>query len=277
MSSQGMSLDQRIAGVGRAFGGAFLFSLPMLMTMELWWLGFTMDRLRIVLLLLVALPVLVGLAHRIGFEPTFDWREDLRDSFIALGVGLVASTIVLFSFGIVDFTMPLDEICGKVVLQTLSASIGALLGRSQFGANKNQEISEEQAALRGYPGELFMMSIGALFLGMNVAPTEEVILISYIMTPWHALGLLVLSILLMQAFVYALTFKKSSALASGHTRWRNILRYTLPGYVIALLISLYVLWSFGRTTDLSLIPILMSVIVLGFPAAIGAAAARLLL
>ena len=29
----------------RAFGGAMLFSLPMLMTMEMWWLGFYMEPL----------------------------------------------------------------------------------------------------------------------------------------------------------------------------------------------------------------------------------------
>ena len=34
-------------GVARAFGGAIFFSLPLLMTMEMWWLGFYMDRLRI--------------------------------------------------------------------------------------------------------------------------------------------------------------------------------------------------------------------------------------
>ncbi len=30
----------------QAFGGAILFSFPMLMTMEMWWLGFYMDGLR---------------------------------------------------------------------------------------------------------------------------------------------------------------------------------------------------------------------------------------
>jgi hypothetical protein len=30
-----------LVGLGRAFGGALIFSLPMLMTMEMWWLGFS--------------------------------------------------------------------------------------------------------------------------------------------------------------------------------------------------------------------------------------------
>ena len=52
-----------------------------------------------------------------------------------------------------------------------------------------------------------MMAIGALFLSLNVAPTEEIILISYKMTPWHALATLALSILIMHAFVYAVAFR----------------------------------------------------------------------
>jgi uncharacterized membrane protein len=50
-------------GLARAFGGALVFSLPLLMTMEMWWLGFAMDRLRLALLLAVQLPLLVGLAR----------------------------------------------------------------------------------------------------------------------------------------------------------------------------------------------------------------------
>ena len=80
------------AGLGRAFGGALIFGLPMLMTNELWELGATMDRLRLALLLLLGIPLLVGVSHRIGFEASFGWREDLRDAAIALGVGLVAAT-----------------------------------------------------------------------------------------------------------------------------------------------------------------------------------------
>ncbi len=57
-------------GLVRAFGGAILFSFPMLMTMEMWWLGFYMDPLRLALFILLAIPLLVGLSYYAGFEPT---------------------------------------------------------------------------------------------------------------------------------------------------------------------------------------------------------------
>lgn len=58
---------------GRALGGALVFSLPMLMTMEMWemwWLGFYMDPLRLLLLLVLSVPLLAVLSRYVGFEAT---------------------------------------------------------------------------------------------------------------------------------------------------------------------------------------------------------------
>lgn len=45
---------------------------------------------------------------------------------------------------------------------------------------------------------------------------------------------------------------------------------------VALAVSLYILWTFGRLEGLALAPLVETMVVLGLPAAIGAAAARLL-
>ena len=67
----------------------------MLMTMERWSLGFTMERERLFLLLALNLPLLVCLSHRIGFERTATWRESARDAIVAYGMGVVASALIL--------------------------------------------------------------------------------------------------------------------------------------------------------------------------------------
>ena len=266
---------QFFVGLARGFGGALIFALPMLMTMEMWWLGFYLDRFRLALLLIVNLPLLVLLSHHAGFEETFEWREDLRDALIAYGIGILASAVVLTIFGIIRPTMPMDEIVGKIAIQSMPASIGALLGRTQLGGRK----VEPQEGTKGetYASELFLMAIGALFLGLNVAPTEEMILISYKMTEWHAVLLILLSLLLMHGFVYAVEFKGESTLGPETPWWSAFLRFTLAGYAISILVCLYVLWTFGRTDEQAATQIVMSVIVLGFPASLGAAAARLIL
>jgi uncharacterized membrane protein len=55
------------------------------------------------------------------------------------------------------------------------------------------------------------------------------------------------------------------------------LRFTVVGYAVALLVSAYVLWTFGRFEGEALDSVVMQAMVLAFPAALGAAAARLIL
>src|SRR3546814_10620701 len=116
-----------------------------------------------------------------------------------------------------------------------------------------------------------MTAAGALFLSLSLAPTEEVILISFKMTPWHTLAMLVLSILLMHGFVYAVAFRGTHELTEETPWWHAFVRFTLPGYIVAMLISLYVLWTFDRLDAMTLTPILMSANVLSFPGAPAAA------
>ncbi|MGQ9372159.1 TIGR02587 family membrane protein [Azospirillum sp. ST 5-10] len=263
-------------GVARAFGGAILFSLPMFMTMEMWWLGFTMERERLALMLFLGIPLLVGLSHYIGFEATFGWLDDVVDAFVAYAVGFVAGGSVLLLFGVIEPGMAVDEIVGKVALQALAGAIGAMLAQNQFGQSTHSPSAERNVA--SYRGELFVMAVGSLFLAFNVAPTEEMVLIAYRMTEWHAVALAALSLLLMHAFVYAVRFTgEERRLPEKTPAWSLFLRYTVAGYAVALAMSVYALWSFGRLDGLALEPAAMATVVLAFPSAMGAAAARLIL
>lgn len=260
---------------GRAAGGALIFSLPMLMTMELWWLGLYLERARLLTLVVSALPLLVFLSRHIGFERTRRWRDDVLDSLIALGIAALVCMLLLVLFGALTFDTPPDEWIGKIAIQMVPAAIGALLAKSQFGEEETEEDVEDEE--EPYGSELFLMAVGALFLGFNVAPTEEMMMISYQMTEWHALALMVLSLALMHGFVFALGFAGGADVSPDEPWWSAFVRLTLPGYVIALAISLYLLWIFARTDGLDADGVAMAAVVLAFPSAIGAAAARLIL
>jgi putative integral membrane protein (TIGR02587 family) len=275
-------------GLARAMGGALIFGLPMLMTMEMWWLGFTMDPLRLALLLVVTLPLLVGLSHVSGFERTFDLRQDAADACVACAVGFVVGAAALALFGVLRPGMSLDELLGKVALQAVPGSIGALLAQSQLGGRSDEEGSGEVGREEGEGGgrpsshasQLFLMAVGALFLAFNVAnvaPTEEILLIGYQTGPWYALALVAASLVVMHAFVYALEFTGQEAVPPGTPAWSVFLRYTVTGYAVVLLICAYVLWTFGRLDGTGASDGLAAVLVLGFPGAVGAAAARLIL
>ncbi|MBD8555311.1 TIGR02587 family membrane protein [Rhizobium sp. CFBP 8762] len=268
-----------LIGIGRGIGGALLFAIPMLMTMEMWSLGMFMDRTRLFILLIVTLPLLVVLAHRIGFERTLSWSDALRDACLAYGIGIFSSVIILTVFNQLSPDMSLDEIVGKIALQSVSAGMGALLGRSQLGNDSLEDDDDDDSPTGdvGYLDELFLMAIGALFLSLNIAPTDEMIVIAYKMTGWHALALVVVSVLAMHGFVYAVCFKGSHMLSPDMPWWHAFFRFTMVGYVLALLISFYTLWTFERVDGVSYTQVLYTVIVLGLPASIGAAAARLIL
>ncbi|HCD82660.1 MAG TPA: TIGR02587 family membrane protein, partial [Agrobacterium sp.] len=199
---------QFLIGLARGTAGALLFALPMLMTMEMWFLGLYINSWRLLLLCILNLPLLFLLARRIGFENIHSRTQALRDAITAYGLGIAVSAAVLLLFGILNDQLTTSNLIAKIALQSVPASIGALLGRSQLGEHSDTEDEEdgEYSGETGYLHELFMMMVGALFLSLNVAPTEEMILIAYKVTPYHILALCLVSIAIMHGFVYALHF-----------------------------------------------------------------------
>ncbi len=262
-------------GLARAFGGALIFAFPLLMTMEMWSLGFTITPLRLLVFLGLSLPLLFGLSYYAGFRETYGWVDDTLDALAALAVGLVTSAILLTLFGVFTRGEPVGSLVGKLSIQAVPAAIGALLARRQLAAQDGADTGgpREENDRQTYASELFLMAIGALFVAFNVAPTEEVVLITYQMTPWHALALMAFSLGLLHVTVYALGFAGQH---SHEQPWLAFLHFTVPGYLIALLVALYAQWTFGHMDGQSGAQLVMTAIVLAFPGALGAGAARLL-
>lgn len=277
MPARQETVSDFLVEVGRALGGAAIFSVPIFMTMEMWELGATMDRYRLALLVAMLLPLLMGISHYIGLEANRGWGQDVADSFLAIAVGCVCSGGILLLLGTIDLGMGLNEIAGQIGLQTVPASIGAMLARSQFGQH-DEEGEEQEARQTSYGAEVFLMAAGALFLSFSVAPTEEVVLIASQTTVWHLVILMVLLLLAMHAFVYSVRFRgQEVGRVEGIGFVSIFLRYTLVGYAVAFAMSLYVLWSFGQLDGEGLQAVAATTVVLSFPAALGAAAARLIL
>ena len=264
-------------GLARAFGGALIFAFPLLMTMEMWWLGFYAEPFRLALFLALGLPLLFGLSYYAGFRETFSWQDDAIDALAAYGVGFVASAVLLALFSVVEPGMPAHEIVGKIGVQALPAAIGALVARTQLrGDREGADDAPPEERRSGYLSQLFLMAVGALFVAFNVAPTEEMILIAYQMTPWHGVALALVSLAVLHALVYSVGFAGQEEGHGSGSTVRTFLHFTVVGYGLALMVSLYILWTFGRTEGLPASALASTVVVLGLPASLGAAAARLL-
>ena len=275
-----IALDRRAnlkfaQGLMRAFAGAVIFGLPILMTQEMWSLPLHMSALRLALLIALFFPFLVALSWHVGFEETFSLTDDALDALVAFLVGFVASGVVLLLLGQLEPDEGLREFLGKVSLQAVPASIGALLAQSQFGQ------VDAEARMRGgreeYFSELFIMAVGALFLAFNVAPTEEVLIISQRLGGLLTLLLVLATLLTMHALVYGAAFR-GQPLDHVHAPWWSVFaRYTVVGYAISILLCALLLWTFGRLDEMPVPVAMAAVVVLAFPAAVGAASARLVL
>jgi putative integral membrane protein (TIGR02587 family) len=265
-----------LTGIARASGGALVFAIPMLMTIEMWSLGAYASPLRLAILLTLTPLLLIGLAHYVGFRESSRFPDHLADALVAVGVAALIAAVLLAVFGLLAPGMAAREFVGRIGMQIVPGSIGAMLSRSQLGGQP-EGAERRRKTHPTYMGELFLMFVGALFLSLSVAPTDEVLHIAHKMEPAQELLLLVLALAVMHGFVYFVEFRGRIHVEPGATLFGLFLRFTVVGYVIVLAVSLFLLWVFGRVDGLSPSELLAAVIVLSFPGAIGAAAARLLL
>jgi putative integral membrane protein (TIGR02587 family) len=261
-------------GLARALAGALLLSLPLLMTMEMWWLGFYMDPWRMCILLIVFFPLLTGLSHFVGFDESGNIRHAALHALIAYGVGAVAAAGLLTIFAVLTPTMGAHELVGKIGLQMVGAALGALLAQAHFGSPPEEERRRADAT---YLAHLFFIVVGALYVALALAPTEEMVVIGQKMTDMHAVAAVFASIAVLHMFVMGVGFPRHPASEERDRSLHPFFRLTLVGYLLALSVSGFLLWVFGRFDAISWAEALHGTVVLGLPATLGGAAARLTL
>lgn len=262
-------------GLGRAVGGSIVFTLPIMMTMEMWQLGFYISPLRVVALIVLSLPLFISLSSLVGFRKSKGFTDNVADVLVAYAVTFVTSSIVLITLGIITFETKPGVVYTMLLLQAVPGTLGALLARNIVGESSEQ--GDDQDVERTYRDDLTILAAGAIFLAFSLAPTEEMILLSYMMTTWHTLALLMLTLPLMHAFAIAGAHVNGDDLKQWSTHRQLFLRFTSIGYLIAFAISIFMLWVFESTGDQSFHNTVKTTIVLAFPAGIGAAASRLIL
>jgi putative integral membrane protein (TIGR02587 family) len=260
------------AALARGFGGSILFALPLLMTMEMWWLGFYLSPTRILLLMAVFFPLLIGVSHYIGFGETASVGHAALHAITAYGVAIVSTGVMLGILGVFKPGMSWHELVGKTAIQAGPGALGALLAESHFGESDEKGDSRETA----YVEHLFFMVVGALFVALTVAPTDEMPLIGYLMRNAHTLVAVGFSLALLHFFMHGVGFDGHEAAEPGGG-FSTFFRLAVVGYSLALVVSAFLLYVFGRFDDTQLAPAIHATVVLGLPATLGAAAARLLL
>lgn len=270
------TIEQSLQEYGRGIAGGLIFSLPLLFTMEMWWIGFIAHPARLAVGLLGTFVLLLGYNRFAGLRNDASFGEVVIDSIEELGLGLVLSAAILFLLGRVHSAMPHNEIVGQIVVEAMTIAIGVSVGTAQLGGDEEKDSGmNEEEDEPSYVGQVIMAFCGAFLFAANVAPTEEIILLAIENRPVATLGIAILSLSLSALIVEFSEFRGSNSFSS-HGNWIIVLRSIIVTYAVALVASACLLWFFGRFEGNSSAINLAQVVVLGFPAALGASAGRLL-
>src|SRR5687767_3892780 len=156
---------------GRGVAGGLLIAMPLLLTMEMWWGGFTIPAARLLLLIAITYGVLFVLQHYSGLHPKKTMPGQARAALVAYGIGVLVSIAALAALGVLRAELAARDLVGKLVLEAVPVSIGASVAMSHFGAGS--EVAAQRKEAENYWGGMGMALAGAMLFGFSVAATEE--------------------------------------------------------------------------------------------------------
>ena len=267
----------------RAAAGGLLFGIPLLFTLEVWEVGAAATPPQMAVALAVSFLPVALLVQTAGFRRARELRLSgiLREAVAAVAVGVVCSAAVLVLLRQITLGTPLADAVGKIVYEAGPFAIGAavachILSQSPDESDDGPVSASARSGLPGTLADLGSTSVGAVFVALNIAPTEEVSLLAAASSPPLLLAIAVATLVISYGIVFQAGFRNQAA----RREQRGVLQHPITETVVAYLVSLVaaglMLRFFGVLDGNSPWPLVLDhVIILGFPAAIGGAAGRL--
>jgi putative integral membrane protein (TIGR02587 family) len=269
--------------------GAFLFGMPFLYTMEVWWRGNTAGPPRMLLGLALTYIALVVLEHAASARSDVNapWFRALTEGAQALATGLVAATLGLTVIGFIRPEAGLHATVGRVIMEGLPFSLGVgladfLLGEKEDGGHEKgggQQGAEKKGSgdvRRSILSRAGATALGATAIALTLAPTTEIPLIASGLRYPHLLGMICASLVISYMIVFASNFVATEGRREHGGGFDAPLVETVTSYMISLLMAAGMLWLF-QMLNLGDPPGQWAsyIIVLGMPASVGGAAGRL--
>ena len=254
----------------RGVAGGALLGVPLLYTQEIWDHGQTLDAVVILALFAAGFGLSVALSYYVGFRSGRTQRP-FEDAVVGQGLSVLIAFVLLLLLARIHLGMPVENIIGVLALTAVPIGIGFAIGNA-LAPQGGQDGSERMS---GGQGDLLAAAGGAVVLALNIAPTEEPIRLAQELG-WVRLALLVgMSLLLPYLIVFEAEFggRHSRRAHAGATQHPST--ETLLAYLVAFVLAGAMLWTFGRVDGING-PALAAVVVLAFPASLGAALGRML-
>lgn len=295
--SQAQPWRDELNDLVRALSGGFLFGIPLLHTMEMWWIGAFIEPWRLLVFLGVSFLLNLMLSHFAGFHKDAPLTSTTEEALEAMAIGLVGAAMTLLILGEIRPGVPLNAIVGKTVLESIPFSLGVSIANGLLRGSKEDPKGDDEGA-EGSSGQgnrrqtsdesknkrvlddTFLDAgatiAGALFIAFSIAPTEEVPMVTGQHGPLQLIVLVFFSLLVS----YGITFQAGFRNQQGRRRQTGIfqrpLSETVFSYLLSVLVAVTLLWLFKQVDFGD--PLSMWVdqaLVLALPATVGGSAGRL--
>lgn len=285
--------------LARGASGGLLFGIPLLYTMEIWWVGSHTTALQALGVLLVGAVPIYLLNQTSGFRQMSKvrFRDAVMDTIEALALALVLVTIVLVLLRQITSTTPLQTILTRTTYEALPFGIGIAVanhfllgarngdeqdggrgpadGDENGGSARSQDPgADRDRSVDGTLADMGATAVGAVFVALNIAPTDEIPMLATSMGRAWTVALLAVSVVTTYAIVFVAGFARQDQRRSQTGLFQRPLTETIASYIVALASAALMLWVFQRHHGPWALW-LQHTVVLGFPAAIGGAAGRL--
>lgn len=239
----------------RGASGGFLFGIPLLYTMEIWQIGSVAEPPEMIVTLALTLLVVFLLNRTAGFRKSQGdpLIEAAMDSIEAIAIGLVCTTVMLILLQEITLKVPLKEALGKLIFESVPFTLGVAVanqflsgerneGSSQQGKTKQQNKDKLNATL----GDMGATLIGAVIIAFNIAPTDEIpVLSTAVSGPW-LLAILAASLLISYGIVFEAGFANQRKRQQQQGIFQHPLSETIASYLVSLIASTIMLYFFQQ-------------------------------
>lgn len=287
-------LRRELNDLVRGICGGFLFGIPLLYTMEVWWIGSSVLPSQLAGVLLTTLLGTYLLSRTGGFRKSqaTTEREALGDAVEAIALGILCAFTMLVVLRQITPETRLSGAIGQLVLESVPFSVGVALANQFLRDPGRSEASEITPAKRSAPSkvdhffpednlnetisDIGATLLGALIVAFSIAPTDEItVLVAAIDGPWLLLTVLV-SLLLSYSIVFQANFTRQDQRRLQPGLFQRPLSETVFSYLLSLMAAGLMLGFFGKLDPSAPIEVAFrQILILGLPATVGGAAGRL--
>lgn len=264
--------------------GGFLFGIPLLYTMEVWWIGSVVKPYLMLLAIALTFSIVYLLNRTEGFRKYSRNNlpyEAIINTVEAMALGIFCSTFMLVLLRELTPENFLKESLGKIIFESVPFSLGVALSNNFLGENKTD--SEARHNLKNQSDELHATLsdiggtlIGGMVIAFNIAPTDEIPMLAAAVSPNWLLAIIAASLLITYAIVFEAGFSNQQKRQQQRGIFQRPLSETIMAYLVSLIASAFMLWFFQKLSLSDHWTMWLGhIILLGLPASIGGAAGRL--